>query len=393
MFVVKSEKAQIKVWLDKPSDIEPGCLEQAKNVANLPFIFHHVALMPDTHQGYGMPIGGVACLKDVLCPNMVGVDIGCGMNYVETNINVGDVSKKDMEKIIDEIYKVIPVGFSHQANALELPETLGYGPEKNEQLRESIFPSIQKQLGTLGGGNHFIELQRREDNNKLCIMLHSGSRNVGKQVCDCFNSIAKDLNKKFFSAFDPKYDLAFLPIGTKKAEDYFDWMTYAMNFAYHNREHMMNKIKEIVNKYLSTEFHSEINKHHNYASLENHYGHNVWVHRKGAISARQGEIGIIPGAMGSFSYIVEGLGNHMSYNSCSHGAGRRMGRKKAAEKFDNVNVLNELSLNNIVAKLKNENEAGEECMHAYKDIEMVMGNQNDLVKIIKKLKTIAVIKG
>ncbi len=410
MFVIANEntKVPIKVWLEDEKSIEESCLEQAYNLSNLPFLHQWVNLMPDTHTGMGMPIGGVIATKDVIIPNAVGVDIGCGMAFCETNIPVSEI--KDIQTangtiiqgIVGDILRNIPVGFRHHKHeqpcntldfAFEELDKYDSNPELLGQLEAGFF-----QVGTLGGGNHFIELQE-DCNGFLGIMIHSGSRNFGKQVCDAFHRIARELNQKWHSSVPDYYRLAFLPIDTKEGTQYINWMNLALNFAEENRLRMMLAVKAILEKWigkhtqLNLEYGMEINCHHNYAAIENHYGKKVWVHRKGATRARKGELAVIPGAMGSYSYVVEGLGNDMSFHSSSHGAGRKFSRKGAMTNFSAEEVILDLYKSGIVLGKKNKNDVAEESRFAYKDIDEVMENQKDLVKPIKRLKTIGVVKG
>lgn len=309
----------IKVWLAKPSEIEESCLEQALNLSSLPFIHKWVALMPDTHMGYGMPIGGVIATKGVIIPNAVGVDIGCGMVFFRTNIPADLVRKTEtahgklIEVIAGTLLKVIPVGFGHHkemqdsvylSSLLEVGSDFEKELDQYPELAENCFPAAFYQIGTLGGGNHFIELQE-DETGSLCVMIHSGSRNVGKQVCDYFNRKARDMNERWHSGVPAEYRLSFLPVGDPAGQSYLKWMEMALNFARENRDAMKEKAKSILFNLVKkhTDFTGisvdmEINAHHNYAALEHHYGENVWVHRKGAIRVRDGELGIVPGAMG-----------------------------------------------------------------------------------------------
>ncbi len=410
MFVICNEntKYPIKVWLNEIGDIEDSCLEQAYHLANLPFIHKWVSLMPDTHTGMGMPIGGVIATKDVIIPNAVGVDIGCGMIFTRTNIKIEDI--KDIETgngsliqaIIGDILRNIPVGF----NRYKTPQPcLALDTAKEEwnkyKNNPDLHPLIEDgyyQVGTLGGGNHFIELQ--EDNEGyLGIMIHSGSRHFGKEVCDYFHKAARELNNKWYSSVPDEYRLAFLPVDTKAGRDYINWMNLSLAYAYENRESMMKRTCDIVASYLekhtnlNVDFEPSINCHHNYASLENHYDANVWVHRKGATRVRDGEIAIIPGAMGSYSYIVEGKGNPESFDSSSHGAGRAYSRKGAMSAFSVEEVILDLREQGVVLGKHKKKDVPEECRFAYKDIDTVMDNQQDLVTPILKLKTVGVVKG
>jgi len=391
------QKVPIKIWLTSLEDIEPGCLQQAMNLANLPFIYKWVALMPDTHQGYGMPIGGVIATKDYIIPNAVGVDIGCGMAFVETNIHHQQLDFAEYSNLVGQIMRAVPTGFEHHKKprpCLTMEED-----EWAQKVRDQHFtelPNIEDgyyQVGTLGSGNHFIELQQDEA-GLLCVMVHSGSRNFGYKVCEYFNKLAKKLNQSDSRKVPPEYDLAYLPISAPEGQDYINWMNLALRFARENRQAMMEVVKRELTRLLpAIEFRGEVNAHHNYAALENHYGQDVWVHRKGAISARAGEPGIIPGAMGSTSYIVSGLGNPESFMSCSHGAGRRMSRHQAMKQFTVQETVEDLQSRGIAFGKRNKKDASDEARWAYKDIDAVIRNELDLVKPVKKLETLAVIKG
>lgn len=389
MKYIDTEKLVIKSWCDTPED---GCIEQAKNLANLPFAFKHVALMPDTHQGYGMPIGGVLATHGVVIPNAVGVDIGCGMCAVKTNLAVEGFPMGALKAVMGEIRKAVPVGFAHH-NTKCLP---GEMPQVTELLDMPIvereFEKARTQLGTLGGGNHFIEIQKDEYGG-IWIMIHSGSRNLGKQVADHYNKIAKELNAKWHTAVDPKADLAFFPSDTAEARSYLAEMNYCLAFSKANRAKMMEAIKtafRLVNP--DTQFGETLDIQHNYAAWENHFGQNVIVHRKGATQARLGQKGIIPGSQGTCSYIVEGLGNPESFMSCSHGAGRRMGRKEAERKLVLADEVKRMDDKGILHGIRGESDL-DEAAGAYKDIDVVMTEQADLVKIITRLEPMGVIKG
>ena len=395
MKVIKEEpmKVPIKSWCDNP---EEGCIEQAKHLANLPFIFKQVCLMPDTHQGFGMPIGGVIALQNVVIPNAVGVDIGCGMLAVKTNLT--EISTEQIKAVMGKIREKVPVGFSHQKEEQDrvLMPVIKVEPIQPTPMYSVItreYKSALKQLGTLGGGNHFIEIQKGSD-GYIWFMIHSGSRNLGKQVADHYNKIAKALNEKWYSAVPKEWDLAFLPIETEEAKSYMREMQYCLDFAYANRKLMAERIKEsfveIIPEFMI--FIDEINIHHNYAQYENHFGKNVIIHRKGATSAREGEIGLIPGSMGSCSYVVKGLGNPESFMSCSHGAGRKMGRKEAIRSLDFETEKKILDDKGIVHGMRNKEDL-DEATGSYKDIDVVMEEQKDLVEILVKLEPLAVIKG
>ena len=371
------------MWLN---DIEDSAVEQAYNLSELPFAFHHVAIMPDCHTGYGMPIGGVLATRKVVIPNAVGVDIGCGMMAVKTNLV--EISTKILKLIMDDIKKAVPVGFEHHKepvkNKLEMPFLIYPVFEQEEK-------KIPFQLGTLGGGNHFIEIQKGDD-GFIWFMLHTGSRNFGKQVCDHYNKLAKKENIKWYSKVNPKHDLAFIPIETDLFTAYMAEMNFALDFAKENRRIIAEKIKKSFLNHINCEFEQEINIHHNYATWENHFNENVIVHRKGATSARKGEKGIIPGSQGTTSYIVEGLGNPESFYSCSHGAGRIMSRSVARKTLDIETEIKKLDDKGIIHAIRHENDL-DEASGAYKNIDTVMDNQKDLVKIMVKLKPLGVIKG
>ena len=434
--VISTEKKPIKLWLD---DIEEGALAQAKNLANLPFIHKWIAIMPDSHQGYGMPIGGVMATDGVIVPNAVGMDIGCGVCAVKTSLT--EIDTETLKKIMGEIRKVIPVGFSkhkeeQDEGCLKMPlkqwkDVNSISDEFDADIAGDNYPVVfnrynnaLKSLGTLGGGNHFIEIQKGSDGH-IWIMIHSGSRNLGFQVAKHYNEVAKKLNLKWFSEVSPEVDLAFLPIGTPEADDYLREMQYCVDYALANRKLMMERVKNIFvdvtdlcnnpdHKFIEalsfTEigrlgcpvcggdpdkmilFDEMINIAHNYASLEHHFGKDVYVHRKGATLAREGVTGIIPGSQGTKSYIVKGKGNPDSFNSCSHGAGRLMGRKQAIRELDLEKEVKALEDKGILHSIRGAKQL-DEAPSAYKDISVVMKNQEDLVEILVELTPLAVVKG
>lgn len=410
MYVIsnlENQRVPIKVWLPEGS-IEPKCLEQAANLSRLPFVHKWVALMPDTHMGKGMPIGGVIATDGVVIPNAVGVDIGCGMAFVQTDIPakaLKDTHTKSgtlLQCIIGDILRNIPVGFSHQSEPQDSP-TLDDAMANLDryEFAPNLIPEIEagyEQVGTLGGGNHFIEIQE-DDEGMVCIMLHSGSRHFGHQICNHFHAVARDLNTKWYSSVLDEYRLAFLPVDTEEGKAYIAYMNLALDFAKENRAHMMAKVQEIITRWSNKtldqipEFSGFVNCHHNYAAIESHYGKNVWVHRKGAIRAREGDIGIIPGAMGSFSYIVEGKGSDESFHSCSHGAGRLLSRTAAKKEYSVDEVMNDLNNAGVVLGKRSKKDVAEECRFSYKNIEEVIENEKDLVTPIKKLSTLGVVKG
>jgi tRNA-splicing ligase RtcB len=387
--VISTERIPIKLWLD---DAEEGAIQQALNLANLPFAFSHICLMPDTHQGYGMPIGGVLAANNVIVPTAVGVDLGCGMCAVQTNVKTDDLEREQLTKIMTWIRQLVPLGFKHHKERQDeslMPQ--GYALDEMKIVKREYAAAL-KQLGTLGGGNHFIELQRSGD-GFLWIMVHSGSRNFGLQVAEYYNKIAKKLNAIYYSSVETKADLAFLPFETDEAHAYYKEMRYCTEFALANRKLMMERIQEVVSAMLkNVTYEPIINIAHNYAAWETHFDTKVIVHRKGATSAKQGETGIIPGSQGTKSYIVEGLGNPDSFMSCSHGAGRVMSRKAAMRNLDLEEEKSKLDQLGIIHSIRHKSDL-EEASSAYKDISQVMELQSDLVKIVVELSPLAVVKG
>lgn len=389
MRVIQGQKKIIKSWCH---NLEEGALDQARIMADLPFVHRHIVLLPDTHLGYGVPIGSVIACNGVIIPNAIGQDIGCGMCATKSNYS-HKINKKTLKAIMSAVRKVVPMGvgkYRKDAAPLDMPK-----PDCTHTVLKE-FDSACYQLGTLGAGNHFIELQH-DESGTLWIMIHSGSRNLGGKIAKHYNKLAQDLNKLWHTNA-PK-DLAWLPVASQEGQDYIKDMTYATEFAFLSRQKMMKDVMEIVTdvveKYeggqVSFPF-EMINVHHNYANLENHFGKNVWVHRKGATSAKKGELGIIPGSQGTNSYIVEGRGNHESFMSCSHGAGRAMGRKAAQKKLNLDVEIKRLDDIGVVHGIRNQKDL-DEAAGAYKDIQEVITSQLDLIKVIHKLSPICCIKG
>jgi len=397
IFNKEYDKVPVKLWTDYDG-VEMSAKDQIGHLQNLPFAFHHIAIMPDCHSGYGMPIGGVLATERVIIPNAVGVDIGCGMCAVKTPWNTDEIDTETIKKIMGKIRQEVPVGFNRHAVAQDdklMPQgkvdwvfdSLAYPIIHNQ------YESALKQLGTLGGGNHFIEIQKDTEKN-IWIMIHSGSRNLGKQVADHYNELAVALNGKWYAYVPKEWELAFLPYDCKEGKDYLLEMQYCVDFALANRKLMLQNIATIFNdtiRHKAIDMAGMINIAHNYAKMENHFGQNVMVHRKGATSAKRDEVGIIPGSQGSKSYIVKGLGNLESFQSCSHGAGRKMGRGQAIKNLNLADEIKRLDEQGIVHGIRQQKDL-DEAAGAYKDIDTVMANQNDLVEIVVELNPVAVIK-
>lgn len=410
MFVLYNDntKFPVKIWLKDENQLEEKCLEQAYHLSQLPFLHKWVCLMPDTHAGKGMPIGGVIAAKDVIIPNAVGVDIGCGMDFIPTNIRIEEIKDVQtgngtiIQSIIGNIMRSIPLN-AERYKTPQPSDVLDRAKEEMEKYETDteLVPLIDDgyfQVGSLGGGNHFIELQEDQD-GYLCLMIHSGSRHLGKAICDHFHKKARELNKRWYSEVKDEYHLSFLPVHTDEGQQYIHWMNLAMDYAYENRAHMLDKtcciVKELIKKHTghTVEFGQEINCHHNYAALEHHYDANVWVHRKGATRVREGELAVIPGAMGSYSYVVQGKGHKESFCTSSHGAGRNYSRTGARQAFSMEEVIVDLKEQGVVLGKRKKNDVAEECRFAYKDIDEVMAQQQDMVTPIRKLKTVGVVKG
>lgn len=386
--VITAGRIPAKLWLN---EVEPLCLEQIMNLTELPFAFHHIAIMPDAHAGLGMPIGGVLATQGVVVPNAVGVDIGCGMCAVRTNLKAEELTQSKREELMERIKEVIPVGFSHQAKKIDasmLPDISNRDIE-HMPIVKAQWEAAQYQVGTLGSGNHFIEIQKSR-NDDVYIMIHSGSRNMGKQVAAHYNEIAKFQNEKWHS--NTAEGLAFMPIEFDEAKNYMMEMQYCVEFGFANRRLMMENIcKAMTEMYPEIKFEPMINIAHNYAAWENHYGTNVIVHRKGATRARKGETCLIPGSQGTKSYIAAGLGNTESFQSCSHGAGRRMSRKAAIKTLNLHNEIMRMAEQGIVNCIKTQEDL-DEAASAYKDIEQVIANERDLAEPIEELQPLLVIK-
>lgn len=389
METITSEQIPLYVFAPLES-IEPDCLEQAKDTANLEPAFHHAALMPDAHIGYGMPIGGVVALEGHICPNAVGVDIGCGMGFVPTDLEASNIPENKLKQLIGQIMRDIPTGFAKHKKAQPSPQFL-----RHHQLPSALEPEVGialKSIGTLGGGNHFIDILR-DQNNHVAIMVHSGSRHFGFAIAKYYHRKAQKQCQKRGTSL-PAPDLAYLDVETQAGKEYLYAMDLALQFARENRQRLMEAAQKAVTKFFSpVKFGEQLNAHHNYAALEKHFGKEVWVHRKGAIRAEEGEAVIVPGSMATHSYVGVGLGNPDSFNSCAHGAGRTMGRKEAKRKFSVQEVVEDLDKRGIILGKENKGNLAEESHFAYKDIKKVMEDQKELLEVEVELTPLGVVIG
>ena len=391
-------RVPIKSWC---ADIENEAMAQAVDLARHPVIFHHVALMPDCHVGYGMPIGGVIASREAVIPNAVGVDIGCGMGAVRTSLNASMTDQSLLRQVVKGVKARVPCGEGHAHRAAQTWDDF---EARMAACRERgwysahVYELALRNLGTLGGGNHFIEVQAAED-DQVWLMIHSGSRHLGNVIARHHHQVAQGLNRRWKTAL-PSPDLAFLPVDSEEGAAYIADMGLALDYARENRDRIMDGfMNALAEVFPEVAFEPPINIHHNYAALENHFGANVWVHRKGATAARKGEAGIIPGSMGTPSYIVNGLGNPESFMSCSHGAGRVMGRSAASRKL-RVDAC-DAAMAGIVYDRWNRIRRGRqkglpdlgEAPQAYKDIDTVINVELDLIEPVVKLRPLAVVKG
>jgi tRNA-splicing ligase RtcB len=405
---MKAEIDKAKLWTDLET-IEQSALDQIKAAAQHPRLFKHIAIMPDVHAGIGCTVGSVIPLIDAVIPAAVGVDIGCGMCAVRTNLTVDEVTP-EFEKIHGGLIRRIPTGFHHRSEK-QLQDVHDFADQDwlEDELKYfkgcySPDKAIINQLGTLGGGNHFIELQKDPENN-VWIMLHSGSRNIGKVISEIGIRMAKAACNDYSIKYPAPVDMEYVLIPSGEGLSYLNGMNFAQNFAMQNRLVMIHCIlKELEYRFPHLKTTGEIiNIHHNYVAKETHFGQEVWVHRKGATKAVPHEYGIIPGSMGTKSYIVVGKANPDSFNSCSHGAGRQMSRTAARGKLDrksgNFKTEGILNVEDFAADMNGVYSQNINRMHldeaprAYKDIDVVMANQTDLVDIEVELTPIFNMKG
>lgn len=391
--VISETKRPVKIWA---SDLEAEAEQQVKNLGNLPFIYKHIAVMPDAHSGKGSTVGTVIATRGAIIPAAVGVDIGCGMCAVKTPYRVEDI--KEIDKLRHSIERAVPTGNYGNTLITESAEkrlhTLGnWSATATDKLKSHMVDKAEQQLGSLGGGNHFIEVCGDKD-GQVWVMLHSGSRGVGNKLAQIHMDRAKDLMKQYFIDL-PDPDLAYLTQQTPEFKEYMTDLMWAQDYARANRDEMMDRVIKQLGFHQTGQLDVDgkdwfrVDCHHNYTAWENHGGTNVMVTRKGAVSAKEGEWGIIPGSMGTKSYIVRGKGNPESFCSCSHGAGRRMSRTKARATF----TLADLAAQTAGVECLKTDSVLDEIPGAYKDIDVVMANQADLVTPVHELKQLLCVKG
>jgi tRNA-splicing ligase RtcB len=393
--VITENRVPVKIWTD---EVDERSLEQLGNLAKMPFIHHHVAAMPDVHVGKGATIGSVIAMHKAIIPAAVGVDIGCGMLACQLSLTANDIDEKSLQKVFHQISRDIPVGRNWHKDERALVDAakpfearLMAMTQKHPGLLKSFgrFTNWINQMGTLGGGNHFIEICL-DENNQVWVMLHSGSRGIGNGLGDYFIELArKDMERLMINL--PDRDLAYFSEGSEYFDDYVEGVHWAQEYAYQNRQSMLDLILAGMRRLLPefTVLNEVVNCHHNYVTMEHHYGADVFVTRKGAIRAREGDLGIIPGSMGARSFIVRGKGNSESFCSCSHGAGRKMSRTAAEKTFTEADLVRQTA--GVICR--KDKGVIDEIPGAYKDIDTVMANQADLVDVLHTLKQIVCVKG
>jgi tRNA-splicing ligase RtcB (3'-phosphate/5'-hydroxy nucleic acid ligase) len=395
---------RVRLWTGD-MEVEPDALKQIRNLSMLPILAGHIAIMPDVHYGMGATVGSVIPTKSAIIPAAVGVDIGCGMVAMKTQLCASDLPD-NLKRIRHQIERDVPVGFNYHDDVVA-PGKQGLEGIALKRRIDALVPRFERlsimdrigkfdhkrmwqQLGTLGGGNHFVEICLDESQG-VWIMLHSGSRNVGKTVGEAAVSTARELARKN-AVHLPDRDLAWLDQGTAEFDEYVTALAWCQDYAALNRDIMLHLVKRALEHALGHKIEAQIeaiNCHHNYANLEEHFGENIWVTRKGAVSAREGQLGIIPGSMGVKSYIVRGKGHADAYSSCSHGAGRRMSRGEAKRRFSRQDLEQQ------TAGVECRKDAGviDEIPGAYKSIDEVMQAQRDLVEVVHTLKQVLCVKG
>jgi tRNA-splicing ligase RtcB len=397
--VLNKGRVPVKVFT---KDIEHDAIQQLVNVAQLPIVHGHVAAMPDVHHGIGATVGSVIPTKQAIIPAAVGVDIGCGMNAVRLNLYAKDLPD-NLAKLRSAVESYVPVGFEqHPSDKVRGSAHARQGRVLDDRLDKIVgkHPGVMKmqrrfaqtwvcQLGTLGGGNHFIELCLDEE-QRVWVMLHSGSRGIGNVLGRYFIAAArKDMQRHRVNL--PDRDLSYFSEGSDLFDDYVEAVDWAQDYALLNRSMMMKLVLDALAPHLPP-FKTDgeaINCHHNYVAVERHFGEKLFITRKGAISAQEGQLGIIPGSMGAKSYIVRGKGNPDSFCSCSHGAGRRMSRTEAKRRFNRFDLAKQTE----GVECRKDGGVVDEIPSAYKDIDVVMANQSDLVEVVHTLKQVMCIKG
>ncbi|MDD5296461.1 MAG: RtcB family protein [Rhodocyclaceae bacterium] len=393
--VLSGERIPVKIWTD---EVDDNSKRQLANIASLPFIHHHVAAMPDVHLGIGATIGSVIATRDAIIPAAVGVDIGCGMVACRLSLTASDLEERTLKKVFDQISRDVPVGRGQHPDDRVLVEAarpfeagLAAMTRKHPQLLKSFgrFSKWMNQMGTLGGGNHFIEVCLDEA-GQVWIMLHSGSRGIGNALASYFIELARQDMERLMIHL-PDRDLAYFPEGTPHFDDYVAAVHWAQEYAWRNRQCMLDLVLAALARHLPPFLVTGevVNCHHNYVAREHHYGADVWVTRKGAIRARKGDLGIIPGSMGAKSYIVRGLGNPESFDSSAHGAGRKMSRTAAEKQF----TASDLARQTTGVICRKDKGVVDEIPGAYKDIDTVMANQKDLTETLHTLKQVLCVKG
>lgn len=402
--VITDARMPIKAWT-RGVQVEDTARQQLLNIAGLPFIFKHVAAMPDVHWGMGATIGSVVATKGAIIPAAVGVDIGCGMMAQRTSLTANDLPDS-LHALRSAIEARVPHGRTNNGGPGDrgawgdVPSAVaGAVSEQLTSLAAIVakYPKIAQaaqraplHAGTLGTGNHFIEVCLDEE-NRVWIMLHSGSRGIGNRIGSYFIELAKGEMRRWFVNL-PDADLAYFPQGSQYFDDYCEAVRWAQQFAFLNRQLMMQAATEALNRTLCRTFTMDevaVNCHHNYVSWERHFGENVIVTRKGAVRAQAGDLGIVPGSMGAKSFIVRGKGNRESFCSCSHGAGRAMSRGEAKRRF----TLEDHAAATAGVECRKDADVIDETPAAYKDIDAVMAAQSDLVEIVHELKQIVCVKG
>ena len=393
MEIIEGARLPIYSWA---ADVEEGALRQARNLGNLEVAVDHAALMPDAHSGFGMPIGGVLFTDGAVVPYAIGVDIGCGVQLARTNLVWEEsLTPEKLRAVLRQIQRDIPTGFAvHRQAPLSRDRMFELiGTEAPAAIARGWVDRAVVSLGTLGGGNHFLEIQR-DDQNRVFFMLHSGSRNLGKQICDLFAKRALAICTRDGREL-PDPELAYLRFDADDdAHAYWASMEFALRWAELNRRQMMDRVEAAFRKQASVHrFERIVDIHHNYATPEDHIGRRGIVHRKGAVRAGAGDPVLIPGSMGTASYLGEGLGNEASFQTCQHGAGRVLGRTAAKRLKRSDEVFAEMAAWGIEFVSNEPKTAAEEAAFAYKDIESVMAQSADLVRPVTRLRPLGVVKG